>query len=82
MEINDGLREIPIEERDENEVKYVIGKSKAGKIEPVLICPETTPAANYGFDVTPARLVSGLITERGICEASEKGILSLFPEYK
>jgi methylthioribose-1-phosphate isomerase len=82
MEINDGLREIPIEERDENEVKYVIGKSKGGKIEPVLICPETTPAANYGFDVTPARLVSGLITERGICEASEKGILSLFPEYK
>ena len=82
MEIKDGLREIPIEERDENEVKYVIGKSKAGKIEPVLICPETTPAANYGFDVTPARLVSGLITERGICEASEKGILSLFPEYK
>jgi methylthioribose-1-phosphate isomerase len=82
MEIKDGLREIPIEERDENEVKYVIGKSKGGKIEPVLICPETTPAANYGFDVTPARLVSGLITERGICEASEKGILSLFPEYK
>ena len=49
--------------------------------EPVLICPETTPAANYGFDVTPARLVSGLITERGICPASEEGILSLFAEY-
>lgn len=82
MSIKDGLKEIPIEERDQNEVKYVIGKSNAGKIEPVLICPETTPAANYGFDVTPARLVSGLITERGVCEASEKGILSLFPEYK
>jgi methylthioribose-1-phosphate isomerase len=82
MSINDGIKEIPIEERDQNEVKYVIGKSAAGKIEPVLICPETTPAANYGFDVTPARLVSGLITERGICEASEKGILTLFPEYK
>jgi methylthioribose-1-phosphate isomerase len=82
MNIRDGLREIPIEERDQNEVKYVIGKSAAGKIEPVLICPETTPAANYGFDVTPARLVSGLITERGICAASEEGILSLFPEYK
>jgi methylthioribose-1-phosphate isomerase len=81
MTIKDGLKEIPIEERDQNEVKYVIGKSKAGIIEPVLICPETTPAANYGFDVTPARLVSGLITERGVCEASEKGILSLFPEY-
>jgi methylthioribose-1-phosphate isomerase len=65
-----------------NAIKYVIGKSASGKIEPVLICPETTPAANYGFDVTPARLVSGLITERGICEASEQGILSLFPEYQ
>jgi methylthioribose-1-phosphate isomerase len=82
MTIKDGLKEIPIEERDQNEVKYVIGKSAAGNIEPVLICPETTPAANYGFDVTPARLVSGLITERGICAASEVGILSLFPEYK
>jgi methylthioribose-1-phosphate isomerase len=81
MTIKDGLKEIPIEERDQNEVKYVIGKSAAGNIEPVLICPETTPAANYGFDVTPARLVSGLITERGICAASEEGILSLFPEY-
>jgi methylthioribose-1-phosphate isomerase len=81
MTIRDGLKEIPIEERDQNEVKYVIGKSAAGNIEPVLICPETTPAANYGFDVTPARLVSGLITERGICAASEEGILSLFPEY-
>ena len=82
MSINDGIKEIPIEERDQNEVKYVIGKSAAGIIEPVLICPETTTAANYGFDVTPARLVSGLITERGICEASEQGILTLFPEYK
>lgn len=82
MSIRDGLKEIPIEERDQNEVKYVLGKSAAGKVEPVLICPETTPAANYGFDVTPARLVSGLITERGICAASEEGILSLFPEYK
>ncbi|MEY5000245.1 MAG: S-methyl-5-thioribose-phosphate isomerase [Bacteroidota bacterium] len=81
MSIRDGLSEIPIEERDQNEVKYVIGKTAAGQIEPVLICPETTPAANYGFDVTPARLVSGLITERGICAASEEGILSLFPEY-
>lgn len=81
MTIKDGLAEIPIEERDQNEVKYVIGKSATGKIEPVLICPETTPAANYGFDVTPARLVSGLITERGICAASEEGILSLFPEF-
>lgn len=82
MSIQDGLTEIPIEERDQNEVKYVVGKTTSGQIEPVLICPENTKAANYGFDVTPARLVTGLITERGICEASEVGILSLFPEFE
>lgn len=81
MSIRDGLKEIPIEERDQNEVKYVFGKTSKGEMENVLICPETTQASNYGFDVTPARLVSGIITERGICEASEKGILELFPEY-
>lgn len=79
--INDGLKEIPIEERNQDEVKYVIGKSKTtGKLDEVLICPETTKASNYGFDVTPARLVTGLITERGVCEASEVGLLGLFPE--
>lgn len=79
--INDGLKEIPIEERNQDEVKYVVGKSKAtGKLDEVLICPETTKASNYGFDVTPARLVTGLITERGVCEASEAGLLGLFPE--
>lgn len=79
--INDGLKEIPIEERNQDEVKYVVGKSKAtGKLDEVLICPETTKASNYGFDVTPARLVAGLITERGVCEASEAGLLGLFPE--
>lgn len=79
--ISDGVKEIPIEMRSENEVKYVVGKGKNG-MEEVLICPETTPAANYGFDVTPARLIKGLITERGICDASEKGLLNLFPEQK
>lgn len=79
--ISNGLTEIPIEERDQNEVKYVVGKSKAsGKMDEVLICPETTKAANYGFDVTPARLVTALITERGVCSATEEGLLSLFPE--
>jgi len=82
MSINDGLKEIPIEERDPNEVKYVIGKTKSGTIEEVLICPETTPASNFGFDVTPARLITGLITERGVCSASEEGITGLFPAYK
>lgn len=82
MTIRNGLKEIPIEERNQDEVRYAIGKNAAGVIEPVLICPETTPASNYGFDVTPARLVTKIITERGVCDASEAGLLSLFPEYK
>jgi methylthioribose-1-phosphate isomerase len=81
--INDGLKEIPIEERNQDEVKYMIGKSTvSGNIESVLICPETTNASNYGFDVTPAKYVTKLITERGVCEASEAGLLTLFPEMK
>lgn len=83
MGIRDGLKEIPIEERDQDEVRYFEGKRYSdGEIDRVLICPETTQARNYGFDVTPARLVTALITERGICEASEEGITKLFPEYK
>jgi len=82
MNIRDGLKEIPIEERHQDEVRYFKGKAKSGKIESVLICPTTTGAANYGFDVTPAKYVTKLITERGVCSASEKGILELFPEYK
>jgi len=78
--INDGLKEIPIEERNQDEVKYFQGLNSKGEIDRVLICPPTTPAANYGFDVTPARLVTGLITERGICAATEAGLHSLFPE--
>ncbi len=80
--INDGLKEIPIEERNQDEVRYMIGKGESGKIESVLICPETTQASNYGFDVTPAKLVTKIITERGVCEASEEGLLSLFPEQR
>ncbi len=78
-EIRDGVKEIPIEERGSEEVKYVKGYSNNGW-EKVLIAPIESPAANYGFDVTPARLVSGLITERGICCANEVEILKLFPE--
>jgi methylthioribose-1-phosphate isomerase len=63
--IKNGLMEIPIEERNPDEVKYVTGKSKRG-IERVLISPEKSPAKNYGFDITPARLVTALITEKGI----------------
>jgi methylthioribose-1-phosphate isomerase len=77
--IRDGVREIPIEERGSDEVKYVQGLHE-GKIKKVLITPGKSPVANYGFDVTPARLITRLITERGICEANEEAILRLFPE--
>jgi len=79
-EIRNGLTEIPIEQRNQNEVRTVYGKTPEGNMTSVLICPETTQAVNHGFDVTPARLLSGLITERGICSASEEGLLTLFPE--
>lgn len=78
--IEDGLKEIPIEERDADEVRTIRGLDEEGKVREVLLTPEGSPAANYAFDVTPARLVTGLITERGVCEASEKGLRSLFPE--
>lgn len=77
--IRDGVRDIPIEERSEEEVKYVHGWFN-GRIYKVLLTPHESPAANYGFDVTPARLVTGLITERGICAATEAGLLQLYPE--
>ncbi|MDQ6860267.1 MAG: S-methyl-5-thioribose-1-phosphate isomerase [Verrucomicrobiota bacterium] len=72
---------IPIEERGADEVKRADGMTN-GEHREVLIAPEASPAANYGFDVTPARLVTGLITERGICEANETSILGLFPEHR
>jgi methylthioribose-1-phosphate isomerase len=78
--VNDGVREIPIEERDGREVTHVYGKDDTGTARFVRISPEATPGGNPAFDVTPARLVSGLITERGIAEASPEGLLSLFPE--
>jgi methylthioribose-1-phosphate isomerase len=77
--VSDGVKDIPIEVRDEDEVRYIEGLAE-NKIISVLIAPERSTAANYAFDVTPARLVTGLITERGVCPASEEGILSLFPE--
>lgn len=80
-EMSDGLREIPIEERGSEEVKYADGMSE-GRYCEVLVAPESTPAANYGFDVTPARLVTGLITERGVSRAEEVAVLALFPERK
>jgi methylthioribose-1-phosphate isomerase len=76
---SDGLKDIPIEERDPDEVRYVQGDD-AGSLRKVLISPSDSSVANPAFDVTPARLVTGLITERGVCRADETDILRLFPE--
>lgn len=78
--IDDGLREIPIEERDSSELTRISGRTADGRIDTVQITPDISPAANYAFDVTPARLVSGLITERGISKASREGLRTLFPD--
>jgi methylthioribose-1-phosphate isomerase len=75
----DGLA-IPIEERDAREVTHVWGRRADGGVEAVAIAPDATPARNPAFDVTPARLVTGLITERGIAAASREGLARLFPE--
>lgn len=72
--------EIPIEERSQDEVLWVPGKTRDGRIEQVRIAPEATPASNPAFDVTPSSLVTGLITERGVCSASREGLEKLFPE--
>ena len=81
MKVCDGVKEIPIEERSEDEVLFMEGLNDRGEVSRVRIAPENTRASNYGFDVTPARLIAGLITERGICSASEAGIVELFPEF-
>ena len=87
--LRDGVLEIPIEERSADEVRVMTGAlldSETSEAAPatasVLICPESTPARNWAFDVTPARLITGLITERGVCPASEEGVLSLYPEQR
>jgi methylthioribose-1-phosphate isomerase len=78
--LSDGIAEIPIEERDASELSLIRGRSADGNVVDVSILPESSPVANPGFDVTPARLVTGLITERGVCEASRAGLLDLYPE--
>jgi methylthioribose-1-phosphate isomerase len=78
-ELKDGIKEIPIEERDPDEIRYVQGLNEGGTTS-VLVPPADSPAANFAFDVTPARLVTGIITERGICRASAADIKKLFPE--
>jgi methylthioribose-1-phosphate isomerase len=78
--IRDGCAEIPIEERDPEEVTRIAGRTARGEVVEVVLTPEGAPAANFAFDVTPARLVTGLVTERGVCAATEEGLLGLYPE--
>ena len=77
--LHDGFA-IPIEERAEAEVTDMWGKTSEGALTSVRITPETTPGGNPAFDVTPAHLVTALVTERGICDASAAGLAALFPE--
>jgi methylthioribose-1-phosphate isomerase len=76
----DGLRDIPIEERSGDEVSFVQGRDAAGRSSRIRLSPDATPGANPAFDVTPARLVTGLITERGIAPATRKGLAAMFPD--
>jgi len=78
--MHDGIAEIPIEERDAEEVTTVSGRSRAGELVSVRVTPDDCAAANFAFDVTPARLVTGLITERGVCPATRAGLRALYPE--
>lgn len=78
--VSDGLAEIPIEERDAKEVTHIQGRTDSGEIGLVQVTPDGTLGGNPAFDVTPNHLVTGLITERGICDASETGLAGMFPE--
>jgi methylthioribose-1-phosphate isomerase len=78
--IEDGHRDIPIEERNAAELSRISGRNESGEMVSIDVLPEGSPAANPAFDVTPARLVTALVTERGVCPASEAGLLSLYPE--
>lgn len=80
--IRDGLTEIPIEERCGEEITHIRGLNEAAELTTVAIAPPDTACLNYGFDVTPARLITGLISERGIMQASEEDILRLYPEQR
>jgi len=78
--MDDGIADIPIEERDPGEVTTISGLSTAGELVSIRLTPDASAAANFAFDVTPARLVTGLITERGLCPASSTGLRSLYPD--
>ncbi len=78
LRVLDGVAEIPIEQRGADEVSRMTGRTADGRIETVTILPDGSPAANYAFDVTPARLVTGLITEKGVIAANRKAIAGLY----
>jgi len=78
--VSDGVAEIPIEQRGPEEVAMMTGKTKDGRIETVQIIPDGSAVVNYAFDVTPARLVTGLITERGVLKATREDLAAAFPE--
>jgi methylthioribose-1-phosphate isomerase len=78
--VADGVREIPIEQRGPEEVTHMTGRTADGRIETVRIVPDGSPVANYAFDVTPARLVTGLITERGVLKPDRAALATAFPE--
>jgi methylthioribose-1-phosphate isomerase len=78
--VTDGIAQIPIEQRSANEVTHITGRAADGRIETVRIVPDGSPVANYAFDVTPARLVTGLITERGVLGADRAALAAAFPE--
>ncbi len=77
--MHDGVAQIPIEQRDASEVRAILGLHNGITVE-VCLTPHDSPAVNCAFDVTRAHLITGLITERRICEASEEGVLGLYPE--
>jgi methylthioribose-1-phosphate isomerase len=78
--VSDGLAEIPIEQRAPEEVATMTGRTTDGRIETVKVVPDGSPVANYGFDVTPARLITGLITERGVIGANREALARAFIE--
>jgi methylthioribose-1-phosphate isomerase len=78
--VSDGVAEIPIEQRGPEEVASMTGKTTDGRIETVQVVPDGSAVANYAFDVTPARLVTGLITERGVIPANRAALAAAFPE--
>jgi methylthioribose-1-phosphate isomerase len=79
--VSDGVAEIPIEQRGPDEVAKITGRTDGGRVETVAILPEGSQAANYAFDVTPARLITGLITERGVIAAAADALARTFPDH-